>query len=117
MTNNTKKELKLSRAYSMLSNLNDNNIEDAAAYIERLLSSQQCGVAFSSTITVEHGAIQEMDVTLQNIEFLIDQLDRFTVEGGGSLTFADRDVCATCRMLMDNGEQLREQFAELIDRI
>ena len=117
MTNDKKKELKLSRAISLLSNLNDNNMEDAAAYIEKLLNSQQAGIAFSSTITVEHGAIQEMDVTFTNIEFLIDELDRFTVEGASSLTFADRDVCATCRMLMDYGEQFRAQLAELIDRI
>ena len=110
-----KKELALSTAISLLSNLSAGDLADATAYIERLLEDQKIGGG-RSNIVVEAGAVQEMDLTLDNMEYLIDRLEEFSAELPGR-SFDDREAIAVCRMLMDYGEQLRGQLAELIDRI
>ena len=110
-----KKELVLSTAISLLSNLNAGDLADATAYIEALLTKQQSGES-RNTIVVEAGAIQEMDIALENVEYLISKLDDFVYYGD----FNDCDqphACVICRMLMDYGEKLREQLSELIKRI
>ena len=110
-----KKEIALSTAISLLSNLNAGYLADATAYIERLLEDQSIGGG-RSNISVEVGTVQEMDITLENIEYLIEQLDDISTAIPAK-SFNDRDLCAVCRMLMDYGQHLREQLMELIHRI
>lgn len=117
---NKKKSLKINLIVSLISELNDNNLADLTETVQEMLCKQKNGVAISNAITVEHGAIQGIDTTLENAETLIEQLDRFAMGDGFNsriATFADREVCATVRMLMDYGQALREQVDELVSRI
>ena len=117
---NKKKSLKINLIVSLISELNDNNLADLTETVQEMLCKQKNGVVISNAITVEHGAIQEIDAALENVETLIEQLDRFAMGDGFNsriATFADREVCATVRMLMDYGQALREQVDELVSRI
>ena len=110
-----KKELALSTAISVLSNLDAGNLVEATEYIKTLLTKQQGGES-RNALVVEDGAIQEMDIALQNVEFLVTQLDNFVYFSD----FQDGEwpqLGVINRMLADYVEELREQLSELIDRL